>query len=599
MASREGIEDALIRWNKLDMLQEAYPNFRDFVHDGMTELMGFECSPLQEDMGDYLQDGPLYRMIQAQRGQAKTTITAFYAVWRIIHAPSTRVVIYSAGDKVASEISNWIVQIIRGWDILECLVPDTSAGDRSSSVAYDVHHSLKGPEKSPSVTCMSISSNMQGVRADVLVADDIESGKNAATEIAREVLIQKTRDFTSICATGDIIYLGTPQTQDSIYNTLPSRGFDIRIWPGRFPNKDEIQAYGDYLAPYVKERIGEYNVNGHGLTGTRGAPTDPIIQTEETLTKKELDQGPAYFQLQYMLDTSLMDKNRYPLKTKNLIVTSLNKLEAPTKIKWMPDESKRFNTQTTGKWDFFRPFSMNDEMEHYSEKIMYVDPSGSGEDETAYAVVYLLHGTLFWMDTGGVAGGFSEETFRDLSAIAWKHRVTRVLVESNFAAGGFTVVWKPVLDNYYEEWSKGTKKFGPEILDDRATIQKEARIIDTLEPILARHSLVVDEEVIRKDWEQCQPYPLEKRRLYSAFFQLEKITRQRGALKHDDRLDALSGACAYFRDSLQQNSDRLAGKSRSNESIALMNNVRNNGFKTVYGGPPNNNGSSSLNKYGI
>ena len=599
MAQRENIENALVRWQKLEMLQEAYPEFKDFVYDGMTELMGFECSPLQQDISDYIQYGPLYRMVQAQRGQAKTTITAFYAVWRIIHEPSTRVMIFSAGSDVASEISNWVVQIIRGWDILECLAPDTSAGDRSSSVAYDVHHSLKGPEKSPSVSCLGVTANMQGKRADILIADDIESSKNAMTEINRENLELKTKDFTSICATGDIIYLGTPQTQDSIYNNLPGRGFDIRIWPGRIPNDKEAEAYGEYLAPFIRNLRDDYNSTGYGMNGDRGAPTDPIIQNDERLVKKEQDQGPAYFQLQYMLDTSLMDSNRYPLKTKNLIVAPMNKMEAPTKIKWMPDESKRYNIQTTGKWDFFRPFSMNDEMEHYTEKVMYVDPSGSGEDETAYAVVYLLHGTLFCMDIGGVAGGFSEETFKDLSEVAWRHKVNRIIVESNFSDGGFTVVWKPVLDNYYEEWSKGTKKFGPELVDDRATIQKEVRIIDTLEPILARHSLVIDEEVIKSDYTHCNKYPIEKRKMYSLFFQMEKVTRERGALKHDDRLDALAGACKYFRDSLQQNSDRLAGRSKSNETLALLQNVRNNGFKTTYGAPTGSLSQSSLNKYGL
>lgn len=599
MAGRERIEDALIRWQKLEMLQEAYPEFKDFVYDGMTELMGFQCSPLQQDIAEYLQKGPTYRMVQAQRGQAKTSIVAFYSVWRIIHNPATRTMIFSAGGDVASEISNWIVQIIRGWEILECLVPDTSAGDRSSSVAYDVHHSLKGPEKSPSISCSGITANMQGRRADIVIADDIESSKNAMTEVNRASLEQRTNDFSSICATGDIIYLGTPQTQDSIYNRLPGRGFDIRIWPGRYPNKEEIGAYGEALANFIRNNITEYNTTGYGMNGDRGAPTDPIIQNEESLKKKEMAQGPAYFQLQYMLDTSLMDKNRYPLKTKNLVVTALNREEAPTKIKWMPDESKRIHETSAGKYDFFRPFSVNDEMEHYTEKMMYVDPSGSGDDETAYAVVYMLHGTLFLMEIGGVAGGFTEETFKELSAVSFKHKLTMIQVESNFAAGGFTAVWKPILDNYYEEWSKGTKKFGPVIEDDRATIQKEVRIIDTLEPILARHSLIVDEEVIREDTRHCSRYPHEKRKLYSLFFQMEKITREKGCLRHDDRLDALSGACSYYRDALMQNSDRMAGKSKSNEVLSMMDSVRNNGFKRLSSSVTSKKSNTPLAKYGI
>ena len=103
-------------------------------------------------------------MIQAQRGQAKTTITACYAVWRIIHEPSTRILIVSSGDTMATEIANWVIQIIKNMDELKCLRPDKSAGDRESVKAFDVHFALKGPEKSPSIACMGITSNMQGKR---------------------------------------------------------------------------------------------------------------------------------------------------------------------------------------------------------------------------------------------------------------------------------------------------------------------------------------------------------------------------------------------------------------------------------------------------
>lgn len=599
MAAREPIELALVRWKKLEALQEAYPEFKDFVHDGMTDLMNFDCSPLQEDIANYLQHGSKYRMIMAQRGQAKTTITAFYAVWRIIHEPSTRVLIFSAGGDMASEISNWVIQIVRGWDILECLAPDTSAGDRSSVMAFDIHHSLKGLEKSPSVACMGITASMQGRRADVIIADDIESSKNSMTDLMREQLVHKTRDFTSICATGDIVFLGTPQSQESVYNTLPGRGYDIRIWPGRFPNTRELEAYGDYLAPYIKSQITEFNTTGYGVKGDRGQPTDPIIQDEESLQQKEIDQGDAYFQLQYMLDTSLVDLARFPLKTKNLIVTPLNKQEAPVKIKWMPDESKRVMIPGTGKYEFYKPHSISTEMEHYKEKIMYVDPSGRGDDETAYCVMYMLHGTLFLMDIGGVDGGFTDDTFLDLSRVAYKHKVNKILVESNFSDGGFSAVWKPKLDSYYEEWSKGEKKYGAEIIDDRVSTQKEVRIIDILEPLLARHSLVVDEEVIREDMRQCQRYPIEKRRIYSLFFQMEKITRERGSLRHDDRIDCVAGAARYFREALMQNSDRLANKQKSNEVLSMMTSISKNGFKKDYSSPNRSKSRSPLNRYNI
>ena len=121
----------------------------------------------------------------------------------------------------------------------------------------------------------------------------------------RENLLNLTRDFTSICSTGDIIYLGTPQTTESIYNTLPGRGFTVRIWPGRFPNAEQMEAYGDQLCPVFRMKISSRPdlTTGYGPDGLQGAPVDPVILGEAFLNKKEIDQGTAYFQLQHMLQT--------------------------------------------------------------------------------------------------------------------------------------------------------------------------------------------------------------------------------------------------------------------------------------------------------
>jgi hypothetical protein len=65
---RESHDLALQRWESLELLQQAYPSFKEFMHDGMTDLMGYQCSEVQEDIAEYLQHGNLYRMVMAQRG---------------------------------------------------------------------------------------------------------------------------------------------------------------------------------------------------------------------------------------------------------------------------------------------------------------------------------------------------------------------------------------------------------------------------------------------------------------------------------------------------------------------------------------------------
>lgn len=373
---RESVDDALLRHKKMDLLREAYPEFVPFLRDMMAEL-GFKTSEIQENIGLFLQHGPDYLMVQAQRGQAKTTITAIFAIWCLIHDPSTRVLIVSAGGTQANEISTLIVRLIMNVDILEAMRPDRTNGDRTSVEAFDLHYSIKPTDKSPSVACVGITSNLQGKRADLLIADDVESLKNSMTAIQRAQLMNVTRDFTSINSTGRIVYLGTPQSIDSIYNSLPARGFAVRIWPGRFPSAKQIEHYGNALAPMIRKRIEEapHITTGFGMDGEQGMAVDPVILPEEQLVAKELDQGTAYFTLQHMLLTALMDNMRYPLKPSNMIALRMDGRNFPMTV------TRGFGA--TKEWSVhgqtFRvatPHAVSQETGRLQSSVFYIDPAG-------------------------------------------------------------------------------------------------------------------------------------------------------------------------------------------------------------------------------
>lgn len=561
------------RWAELDALREEYPTFAPFLFDVITGLLGFNCTPIQVDIAKFLELGPKYRMIQAQRGQAKTTITAAYAVWRMIHDPTTRVLIISSGSDMATEIANWVIQIIMGMDELECLRPDRSAGDRASVRAFDIHYELKGPEKSPSIACIGITSNMQGKRADVLIADDIESSKNSATEVQRDRLRHLTRDFTSICSKGDIIYLGTPQSIDSVYNGLVSRGFVIRIWPGRYPTPSEIKNYGTSLAPAIASALAQnpHLSTGGGPLGDRGRPTDPDLLDEETLAAKEIDQGKAYFQLQHMLDTRLSDAERFPLKSEKIIFMGIGESSAPLEINFQRSrDAEIYKPQDWPITDkYYRATSFGREFGKFSGTHMYVDPAGGGQngDETAFAVTKFMAGRVFWVDTGAVPGGFDDTALEALTDIAVRWKPDQIDVEKNFGNGAFANIWLPRLLKRHactieEVWESG---------------QKELRIIDILEPMIGAGRLIADEHLLERDWEQCQKYPTEKKSSYSVFYQLSRLTREKGALTHDDRLDALAGSCRHWADMLNQDEERAKAAAIRKQTEQLLNDPLGNG----------------------
>ena len=545
MAIRETQEQAQVRLQELQVLQEHYSDFLRFLRDVMA-LLGFSTTGVQEDIAKFLVYGPQYLMIMAQRGQAKTTITAAYAVWCLIHDPTTRILIVSAAGSQASDISTLIVRIVMTMDELQCLRPDKTMGDRTSVEHFDVHYSLKGIDKSASVACAGISATLQGKRADVLIADDIESSKNSLTALMREQLLALTRDFTSICSTGRIIYLGTPQSSESVYNTLPSRGFTIRIWPGRFPTPAQMLHYGEHLAPSIRRACENSPIlqRGGGLDGTVGRPVDPIVMPEQALQKKELDQGAAYFSLQHMLSTKLLDADRYTLKTENMVCMAMA-YEDMLPLEVHRNMGKQVTHMVDAKTYTFSTAHPNEAgVAKRQFRLMYLDPAGGGAgknnqggDETGYVILDFLNGNVFLQHCSSVKGGYDGKQLEELADIAFEFKPDKILIEKNFGFGAFSAVWLPVLRSKWEAAS---------VEDDMVFGQKELRIIDTLEPVLGRGALIVNESVIKNEYKSIAHHPAARAHTFSLFHQLTKITKDRDSLIHDDRLDALAGAVKYY-----------------------------------------------------
>jgi len=391
------------------------------------------------------------------------------------------------------------------------------------------------------VKSVGVTGQLTGSRADIIIADDVEVPNNSMTHMMREKLAETVKEFDAVLKPdGRIIYLGTPQCEMSLYNALLARGYKMRVWPARYPTLDRAEkAYGGRLAPTL------YDSLQTNLEAVYGLPTDPKRFDDDDLLERELSYGRSGFALQFMLDTSLSDANKYPLKLSDLLVYSCDKDTAPEKLvygifKTLEDLP---NVGLAGD-KFYAPEDTVGRTE-YQGSVLAIDPSGRGSDETAYAVVKMLNGFLHVVDAGGVAGGYSDSTLQHLCDLAKIHKVNMVLVESNFGDGMFTELLKPYL----------LKTHPVTIEEVRHSKQKEHRIIDTLEPVMNQHRLVIDPKVIQKDYDSVQSMPPEKGIKYMLTYQMTRITKQRGALAHDDRLDVLAMAVQYWTDQMAADAD--------------------------------------------
>lgn len=541
-------QERVLRLEELKQLQTYYSNFTTFLRDVMIEL-GFKLTKIQASIGEFIAGGGQYIMVEAQRSQAKTTIAAAFCVWQLIHDPKHRILIISAGGSQATDISTLIIRIIMNMDVLECIRPDKSKGDRVSVEKFDVHYSLRKLDKSASVSCCGITANLQGRRADTLLADDVESQKNSLTMLMREQLKAKTLDFASICQSGRIIYLGTPQSSDSIYTSLPARGYTVRIWPGRFPTVEQLPYYGGHIAPVLLKIMEEHPevMLGGGEFGDQGIPIEPTFLGENLQQMKERDQGPAWYQLQHMLNTRMMDAERKPLKTKNIILMPLRIGDD------LPCEVKRGfkyvnHTVANETFEFSVPHEVSAQTSEPSDSVFYIDPAGGGKgkgthggDETGWAHVAHVNSFLYCYGYGGIKGGYDEAQMGSLADIVAMHNPKRVVIEKNFGYGAFTAVFTPILRSVMPNVS---------IEEDYVAGQKEVRIIDVLEPIIARGSLIMNTFAVENEDASLRVHPDVNRIHYCGLKQLIEITRQNDSLVHDDRLDALAGACSMLQRNL-------------------------------------------------
>lgn len=503
-------------------------DFRAFLYVVWKHLNLPEPTPLQYDIANYLQTGPKRKIIEAFRGVGKSWITSAYALWRLYWNPQLNILVVSASKERADSFSTFTLRLIDEMGILSPLKPDFNKGQRNSKIAFDV-----GPARAshaPSVKSVGIYGQLTGSRADVIIADDIEISNNSYTQMMRDKLSEAVKEFDAILKPSDdaeITYLGTPQVEMSLYNALRDRGYSTRIWPARVPSTEKRIGYGDRLAPYVAKMEDV------------GRTTDPARFSDNDLREREASYGRSGFALQFMLDTTLSDAERFPLRLNDLIVLPLDRDMAPEKVVWSsgPELLIKDLASTGFAGDgFHRPMGIQGEFREYTGSIMFVDPSGRGMDETAYAVVKMLNGQLFLTACCGHIEGYSSNGMSQLVRVAKENKVNKILIESNFGDGMFTELFKPYLNDEY-----------PCALEEvRSTKQKEARIIDTLEPVLNQHRLVVDRSVIEEDFRSIERYPEERAREYLLFYQMTRITRERGSLNHDDRLDALAGAVAYW-----------------------------------------------------
>ena len=532
-----------------DLQNNLQADFRYFLTAVWSHLKLPPPTRAQLCIAEYLQRGPKRLQIQAFRGVGKSWITAAFVLWTLYNDPDKKIMVVSASKDRADSFSIFCQRLVLEVPWLAHLKPK-SDDQRWSRVSFDVGPAK--PHQAPSVKSVGITGQLTGSRADVMILDDVEVPGNSMTELMREKLLQLCTEAESILTPkhdSRIMYLGTPQTTFTIYRKLAERNYRPFVWPARVPRK--LDNYEGLLAPQLQVDI-DSGAEAWDVT-------DPDRFNDDDLIEREAAMGRSNFMLQFMLDTTLSDAEKFPLKMADLIVTSVNPTTAPESIVWCSDPKNVIKEAPTvglpGDY-FYSPMQLQGQWDSYSETICSIDPSGRGSDETAATYISQRNGFLYVHEMRAYKDGYSDNTLLDILRGCRKYKVNKLLIETNFGDG--------IVAELFKKHLVQTKQ-NIDVEEVRANVRKEDRIIDALEPVLNQHRLVIDRGLIDWDYNSNKDAPPEERLLYMLFYQFSRMCREKGAVKHDDRLDSLAQGVKYFTDAMAISANQEIAKRKFEE----------------------------------
>jgi hypothetical protein len=380
-----------------------------------------------------------------------------------------------------------------------------------------------------------VTGQLTGSHADYILLDDIEIEKNSDTPSARGRLLDRLTELEQIrnpVDHGRIIFLGTYQSTDSIYLRLP---YPIVKFPAVMPDPD-IESQMLHVDEYILQ-----------LEVEPGTTVDPGRFPQHVLDERMAKIGPRHFALHYLLDPTLSDARKFPLRLEDLIIMDTSAELFPEKVVWARGTPLKIPSYGLNNDFLYGPMWVSPTMIEYTETCMFIDPSGRGADETAACVVSFVNGYIVVHALTGLQGGYDNVTLMQIAKLANAYKVRRILVESNYGDGMFSSLLKPLI---YSSCGKVA------VEEFKVSGNKERRILDTLEPVMAQHRLVFDSSAIKDKETQIQ---------------LTRMQDRRGALKHDDRVDILASAVKNWSSELVIDPDSIINRNKKREHKDMVN----------------------------
>lgn len=193
--------------------------FYDFM-DEWNAILGFQTPAHHRKIMDFLvsvwQTPPRRGLLMSFRHSGKSTVVGIFAACVLYLHPETRILILSAESSLASRMVAHIRNILENHPRCADLIPAVRKEWSHGRITVNRPIGIR----EPSVVCQGIHGNITGMRADLILCDDIEVPNTSNTAQKREMLRERLRELDFILSpSGAMIYIGTPHTLDTIYRT--------------------------------------------------------------------------------------------------------------------------------------------------------------------------------------------------------------------------------------------------------------------------------------------------------------------------------------------------------------------------------------------
>ena len=165
---------------------------------------------------DVFNNQPHRGLLTAFRHSGKSTVVGVFAASVLYYKPEIRILILSAESGLASRMVSHIKNILENHPWCTDIIPDVKREWGTHKIT------IKRPIgiREPSVICQGITGNITGLRSDLIICDDVEVPNTCNTEQKRINLRERLRELDFILSpNGTMIYIGTPHTQNTIYQT--------------------------------------------------------------------------------------------------------------------------------------------------------------------------------------------------------------------------------------------------------------------------------------------------------------------------------------------------------------------------------------------